>query len=246
MKYSSGRIAVISDVHSNLEALRAVLQAAEVLGAERVLFLGDAVGYGPDPEECVRLLRQHCQVMIAGNHDWAVAGLTPVEYFSENARAAIEWTSVMLSPQTKQFLKSLRPSHRIPKDDMLLCHGSPKDPEAWNYILSLEDARRAFYNFDERVCFIGHSHVPFIIEITPDQDLVVHSDRVRFRQGSRYLINAGSVGQPRDGDPRAAMVIIEDQVVEIRRIEYDFRSTQAKILRAGLPEALALRLERGR
>jgi predicted phosphodiesterase len=240
------KLAVISDVHSNLEALRAVLQEIERQGVDRVLFLGDAVGYGPEPEECVRLLKKHCGLMIAGNHDWATVGLTPVEYFNDNARAAIEWTSLIISPQTKEFLKSLRPYQALAKEDIFLCHGSPRDPEAWNYILSLEDAERAFYNFEEKLCLVGHSHVPFIVEMTEDRSLVVHPERVRMRKGSRYLVNAGSVGQPRDGDPRATMVIIEDDVIEIKRVEYDFRATQAKMLRQGLPESLAQRLEFGR
>ncbi len=241
-----GKLAVLSDVHSNLEALRAVLQEVERQKAERVLFLGDAVGYGPEPEECVQLLRQVSEVMIAGNHDWAVVGLTSVEYFNENARRAVEWTELVLSPETKAFLRGLPPSRALPREDILLCHGSPKDPQAWLYILSLEDAERAFYNFEERLCLVGHSHVPFVVEMTGDRNLIVHSGRTRMREGSRYLVNAGSVGQPRDGDPRACLVIIEEDVIEVCRVEYDFRRTQAKILRQGLPEALAERLGYGR
>lgn len=240
------RFAVISDVHSNLEALTTVMKEIESLKAERVLFLGDAVGYGPNPEECVQLLKDTAEVMIAGNHDWAVVGLTPVEYFNDYARKAIEWTSLVITAETKDLLRSLQPSRSLPREGVYLCHGSPKDPEAWNYVITLQDAERAFYNFDERLCLIGHSHVPFIVEMTEDRNLIVHSDRARMREGSRYLVNAGSVGQPRDGDPRASMVIIEDDLIEIKRLEYDFRPTQTKMLRQGLPEYLAQRLEFGR
>jgi len=233
-------------VHSNLEALRSVIRELDKQKIQRVLFVGDAVGYGPDPEECVNHLRSLCEVMIAGNHDWAVVGLTPVQYFNEAARAAVEWTAMVLSGEAKQFLKSLSPYHVLKDDDIFLCHGSPKDPEAWNYILTLEDAEKAFYNFDQSICFIGHSHVPFIVEMTEGGNLVVHSQKVKIRQGSRYLINAGSVGQPRDGDPRAAMVIVDDDIIEIKRIEYEFKTTQTKILQMGLPESLAWRLDKGR
>ncbi len=238
-------VAIISDVHANLEALTAVLKETEALGVKRVFFLGDAVGYGPDPDSCVEIIREQCQYAVAGNHDWAVLGLTPLDYFNTDAREAAEWTASVITEQTRQYLRSLPLSCSLSKEGLFLVHSTPKDPSAWNYILSLYDAEKNFQYFEERICFVGHSHRPFIIERLPSQEMVIHSESVRFRASCRYMINVGSVGQPRDGDPRACFLLLSEERAELRRVPYDLRVTQQKMKRQGLPQFLIQRLERG-
>ncbi len=238
-------IAIISDVHANLEALESVLQQIKERGIKRILFLGDAVGYGPDPDRCVELIYDNCEVVLAGNHDWAVIGLTPLEYFNRDARLAAEWTATQIKERTRKLLEEMKIVRRLSKESLFLVHSTPKDPDAWNYILTLYDAEVNFQYFEEKICFIGHSHRPFIIERLPSSEMVVYNEKAEFKQSCRYMINAGSVGQPRDGDPRAAYVILDKEKAEILRVEYDFRKTQEKMENIGLPEFLIERLEKG-
>jgi len=241
----SGPYAFISDVHSNLEALCAVFDNIERRGVSDVCFIGDAVGYGPDPNECLDLLKERCRAFVAGNHDWAVLGYTPTDYFNPNARAAIEWTVNVISEEGIAFLKSFGIIKVIPEGRFFLVHATPKDPDSWNYIRTLYDAEVNFHYFEEHACISGHSHMPVIIERLPSGEFLHCRDRVRHSETSRYLINAGSVGQPRDGDPRASYVIISGDDIEIIRVDYDFCKTQIKMREAGLPESLIERLERG-
>lgn len=237
--------AVISDIHSNLEALRAVLEDIDRRDIERILFLGDVVGYGPDPGECINLVKKRCFHSVAGNHDWAVIGYTPTDYFNYNARIAIEWTRDQLSDEDLEFLQSLSIVKVMDSESLFLVHASPRQPDAWNYILTLYDAEVNFQYFKERICLIGHSHVPFIIERLPSGEIVIHRDEIALKDSCRYIINVGSVGQPRDGNPKAAYGIITGESARIVRVDYDISSTQEKMRRAGLPEFLIERLEKG-
>lgn len=241
----SFKYAVISDVHSNLEALRAVLNDIEKEKIKKVLFIGDVVGYGPDPVKCIELIRKRCIYSVAGNHDWAVIGYTPSDYFNYNARVAIEWTKEQLAEDDFKFLRSLSIVKVLEKEGVFLVHASPKEPDAWNYILSLYDAEINFQYFKERICLIGHSHVPFIIETLPSGEIVLHREEIEFKESCRYIINVGSVGQPRDGNPDAAYAIINDKYARIIRVRYDIEKTQKKMEKAGLPEFLIERLSKG-
>jgi len=237
--------AIISDVHSNLEALEAVLKDIEKKNIENVIFLGDAVGYGPNPNECIELLKNRCKAMLAGNHDCAVTGLTDINYFNEYARVAIEWTSSVVTKHNFDILKALPLIKVLKKNNILFVHSTPKEPESWHYLLSLRDAEINFHYFEQNICFLGHSHWSFIIERLPSGEMVTYKNEAQLGKAERYIINAGSVGQPRDGDPRACYAVINDEKVELVRIKYDVEKTQKKMHYAGLPLPLIQRLERG-
>ncbi len=236
--------AVISDVHANIEALRAVLKEIRKKKID-ILFLGDTVGYGPDPDECVQVLTSECKVLIAGNHDRAAIGLADVEFFNPYARAAIEWTKETITRETVSTLKDLAVSKEIADNKILLVHSTPKEPEEWHYLLSLWDAEINFHYFENKICLLGHSHRPFIIERLPSGEMVTYRNEAEIGKSERYIINAGSVGQPRDGDPRACYAVIDDESVKLHRVEYDIKKTQDKMRRAGLPVQLIERLARG-
>jgi predicted phosphodiesterase len=240
------RYAVFSDVHSNLEAFKVVIKDVEQKKIEDILFLGDIVGYGPDPNECLDILVERCKIHLAGNHDWGVLGLTDDTYFNEYARHAIEWTRGVLTGENRGILKSFPVKKEIIDDDILIVHSTPKEPEEWHYLLTLWDAEINFQYFDNKFCFLGHSHQPFIIEKYPSGEIVTYKEAVRIKKNVRYIINAGSVGQPRDGDPRACYTIIDDQKVEIVRIPYDIETVQKKMRKELLPLPLIERLSEGR
>jgi predicted phosphodiesterase len=240
------RYAVLSDVHSNLEAFKVVIKDIEQKKIEDILFLGDIVGYGPDPNECLDILVERCKINLAGNHDWGVLGLTDVTYFNEYARRAIEWTRDVLTGENREILKSFPVKKEIIDDDILIVHSTPKEPEEWHYLLTPWDAEINFQYFDNKFCFLGHSHQPFIMEKYPSGEIVTYKEAVRIKKNVRYIINAGSVGQPRDGDPRACYTIIDDQKVEILRIPYDIETVQKKMRKEFLPLPLIERLSEGR
>jgi len=240
------KCAVISDVHGNAEALNAVLHDIGRRKADSILFLGDAVGYGPDPNECVRTLKAACSVLLAGNHDWAAIGLTEKEYFNPYARAAIEWTAKVLDPDCLKSVRDFPLTHRRAEDSLFLVHATPKEPEQWHYLMSLWDAEINFECFDEKVCLLGHSHQPLIIKRFPSGEMVAERGETTFGRTERYIINVGSVGQPRDGDPRACYVIVNEDGVRLHRVAYDIGETQRKMAEAGLPYPLIERLSRGR
>jgi predicted phosphodiesterase len=240
------RYAVLSDVHANLEALQAVLQDVDLKRIQNLLFLGDAVGYGPNPNECVELLIERCKILLAGNHDWGVLGRTDIAYFNEYARTAIEWTKEVLTKKNFKNLQSLPIQEKIEKEDMLLVHSTLREPQEWHYLLTLWDAEINFNYFNNKYCFLGHSHYPFIIERLPSGELVTYKDEAPKGQTERYIVNVGSVGQPRDGDPRASYAIVDDEKMEIVRVPYDIEAVQKKMRKAGLPSLLIERLSVGR
>jgi len=241
------KIAILSDVHGNLQALEAVLADIGKVGSDALWSLGDAVGYGPEPQACVELLRREAAVNLMGNHDAAVAEVIPTAAFNESARLAVEWTRTVLDDEVVPFLAGL--PYLCHREENLLVHASPKKPEAWNYIMSLGDAEDAFDAFPEKVCFVGHTHVPFVVIRKGDASTdALDYGEIVFVEDSRYLVNVGSVGQPRDGDPRASYAVLDSSLgrVEIRRVAYDVVRTQELMRRCGLPDFLRDRLSVGR
>lgn len=234
--------ALISDLHSNLEALNAVIDDIKVREIADIFFLGDAVGYGPDPDRCVEIVSESCRISIAGNHDHAAAGLISTASLNKDARKAVEWTRSVIKRESLDFLRALELSRQI-EDEILLVHSTPVEPGKWHYILDMNDAEISFRHFTQKICAVGHSHIPLIMECLPSGELKLCSNNVMPQESARYIVNTGSVGQPRDGDPRASYAVIADNGIEIVRIEYNYKVTQEKILKAGLPAALAARLE---
>jgi len=237
----------MSDVHCNLEALQECLKVCERRKVDRILFIGDAVGYGASPNQCVSLLRKEADIMLAGNHDYGAVGKTDTNYFNIYAREAIEWTSRVLNPDNFNFLRSMPLVYE--EDDMLFVHSTPESPADWDYIMDADDIVRNFRSFDKKICFVGHSHVPIIfIENEKGEIHIEATNRLTISKRCKYIINVGSIGQPRDGDPRASFGIYDTDLreFELVRAEYDIKRSQEKILLAGLPAFLASRLAVGR
>jgi diadenosine tetraphosphatase ApaH/serine/threonine PP2A family protein phosphatase len=246
------RYAVLSDVHGNLEALSAVLDDAAGEGARGILCLGDVVGYGADPVPCIERLGERAARMVAGNHEHGALGKLDLRWFNSAAREAAVWTGGQLGADHAAYLCSLELRDTI--GEATCVHASPRRPEEWDYLISDEDGFRAFGDFETRVCFVGHSHRPAVWSLGsggPDHEDLAgptsHGRRIAFHDGRRYIVNVGSVGQPRDRDPRAAYVLWdeEERRVTVRRVTYDHKAAAAKILAAGLPRVLAERLALG-
>lgn len=241
------RYAIFSDVHGNLEALEAFLRHSREQGAEEYLCCGDIVGYGADPAACLDRVRELCPGRVAlGNHDQAVATGDATRMNPHALRAAL-WTFTQLSPAQREWLDGL-PLRVEVEPEILLVHSSPDRPERWDYLFGLQEAQALAETLDRRSCFLGHTHVPFAFELTPEGAVIrITSRHVHLRRDSRYLINVGSVGQPRDRDPRGSYVLYDTgrEVLERFRFSYDIEKAQRKIIEAGLPDFLALRLEGG-
>lgn len=239
------RYAVLSDVHGNLEALRAVLDDLDGR-ADAILCLGDVVGYGASPSACVEVLAARAERIVAGNHEHAVADLLDIRWFNAYARAAAEWTRARLDADVRDWLGAL--PLRVEVEDATLVHASPARPEEWDYLIGAEEGWHAFAAFETRLCFVGHSHLPgwwSLGSSGPDHAQgMVH---LRLEQGRRYIVNVGSVGQPRDRDPRAAYVVwdTQERSVSSRRVVYDVAGARRKIVESGLPRYLADRLRVG-
>ncbi len=236
------RVAIFSDIHGNLPALDAVLREIDASEVDFAVCCGDVVGYGAFPNECVERLRERKIPTIAGNHDYAALSLIDITCFNEIAKRSIQWTREVLKPENAEFLRNLPLSVEVA--DMLFVHSSPRSPEAWNYVITLGDARQSFRAFGQRVCFIGHSHTPFVVENCEGNLTCPTSPIVELRPDCRYLVNVGSVGQPRDRNPEACFAIYDRSTrqIEIRRVAYDLSQAQKAILEAGLPPELAERL----
>lgn len=240
------RCAVLSDVHANIEALEAVLRDIDRKKIDDIIFLGDAVGYGPNPNECIDLLGGRCKILLAGNHDWGTIGLTDVTYFNIYARHALEWTMGVITDKNRKILKSLPLRKELEDEDILFVHSTPKEPEEWHYLLTLWDAEINFRYFNNTFCFLGHSHRPVVIEKIQSGELVTYRESAEIKKSGRYIINAGSVGQPRDGDPRACYAVIDGEKIDITRVSYDIVSVQDKMKKEHLPDPLIERLLLGR
>ncbi len=238
--------AIISDIHSNLEALNAVLEDAQQEGAGAYLCLGDIVGYCADPRPCIDKIRQLPAKIVAGNHDWAVCQKTNIEYFNSHAREAALWTMDQITSEDVKFLSSLPLVYR--GTSFSLVHASLNVPDAWEYLFTEEDASYTFELLQEKILFIGHSHVPLIFTLQDGEVGKTQALDFSLESQTKYIVNVGSVGQPRDRDTRASYCLFDDEQgsVRFRRVPYDFRKTQSKIRKAGLPEILAVRLEIGR
>lgn len=244
------RIAVLTDIHSNLPALEAVLQSIDGAGVEQVWCLGDVVGYGADPDACADLVRERCDLCLAGNHDLAVLGGLDISKFSETAAEAVEWTRENVADRTLEFLRELEPAAL--REDVALFHASPRDP-VWEYVLSIEQADDCMDVQPERIALIGHSHVSLFFmrpgrEERGDTRGAQMSDGALLDLGrGTWLVNPGSAGQPRDGDPRAAWLELDTAALTARfhRVGYDIGRAAASIAAAGLPERLAERLHTG-
>jgi len=243
------RYAILSDIHANLEAFHAVLARTAELGADQVLCLGDVVGYNADPNACVDIVRNEGIACVMGNHDAAACGIVEPDSFNPAARAAVLWTREVLAEENKEFLRGLPRLLQI--SDIVICHGSINDTD--QYIFEDSDVRENFAVMETlsnspRVCFFGHTHMKVAYSLNGGALFRVLSDRILLAGGTRYLINPGGVGQPRDGDPRAPLLIYDttEGTVIFDRVEYDIAVCQRKILRAGLPAQLAERLTMGR
>lgn len=242
------RYGVLTDLHANLPALEAVLESMREAGVEEYLCLGDIVGYYPYPNEVLeRLETLNCWKVVLGNHDAALLDRVPLTQFNEAAARALEWTKPRVKEKHIRFLERLRLQETI--GDLFLVHASPFQSEQWHYLTRLEEIARNFRYFEEKICFIGHVHKPFAAEQTTSGDVrLLEGESWTLDPGARYLVSAGSVGQPRDGDPRAAWVFYdsEKRFLCVHRVPYDVETTIHATLSAGLPDALAQRLRTGR
>lgn len=248
------RIAVISDIHGNIHALEAVIADALNRGFDEMWCLGDTVGYGAYPSDCIDIVKNKCNIILAGNHDLAACQTLNLDEFNFEARLAIEWTSERLSNSDLSFLRSLEPLKFVDAEGIhfVLAHGSPMNP-VWEYVVGPFELQRTFYFLEEREAqsaLIGHSHIQFL---SSSKDFPIEIKRPLekfvFEEGVFYILNPGSVGQPRDYDPRAGYMIIEIEAkrisVEFYRVEYDIEEASISIIEAGLPLFLATRLRLG-
>jgi predicted phosphodiesterase len=247
------RYLVLSDIHANFEALEAVLETATADGYEAVVVLGDLVGYGADPNRVVERVRALSPAaIIRGNHDKVAAGLDSSDGFNPTAQQSAAWTAHQITGETRDYLAALPQGPALLDGIVEICHGSPIDEDA--YIFGEIDAAEALAASERPVCLFGHTHLPTAAAIGEDRvlDVLFHGARdqqcVAFSDGRRYLVNPGSVGQPRDGDPRAAYAILDTTAGEIviRRVAYPVEQAYERVLAAGLPKALGQRLLRGR
>lgn len=239
------RIALFGDIHANLEALEAVLADAAAQGVTDYVCTGDVVGYNADPGTCLEKVRAMDCPTVKGNHDEDASGSHSLDAMNPIAAAALEWTRSQLSDDQRQWLRHLRMVRQV--NDFTVVHSTLDQPSNWNYVTNRFDAMANFsYQFTQ-VCFNGHTHVPRVY-VKSDKVMEIPADSIVIEDGAKYFINIGSVGQPRDGDWRAAYAIYDtdQKSVIIRRVEYDVATTQKKILAAGLPEMLAERIAEGR
>lgn len=242
------RVLILSDIHSNYVALETVLFAAR--NYDQLWNLGDTIGYGPCPNECIAAMRRAGSLMIAGNHDLACLGKVDLSDFNPDARTANIWNGQQLEPDNRAVLEVLPPQHEIDKQ-FLLAHGSPREP-IWEYLLTKAQAQQNFALFSNQVCWIGHSHIPLIFRMHADG----HCDdpfspeggvTIELQPDVRYFINPGSIGQPRNQDPRAAYAVLDTDAGTVRfnRVEYDIAKTQRQMREVNLPIALIRRLSYG-
>lgn len=254
------KVAILADVHSNLEALEAVLEdmgsSASLRmkiqrgkgGGDQIWCLGDVVGYGPEPNRCGEIIKERVEHCVLGNHDAGVLGKLELGWFNAFAREAIEITRKEISKKYRTFLESLPEIKKL--DEVILVHGSVRNPLT-EYIFETHQAEENFEESSEKICFCGHSHYPVVFEKDDDvvREIVPYfQKKIKLKKSCRYLINPGSVGQPRDGDWRASYGLFDDQSLsfEFRRVEYDIEKTQEKMRKLGLPEFLIQRLALGR
>jgi putative phosphoesterase len=222
------RYGIFSDIHGNLEALEVVLEALKKEKVDRYLCVGDIIGYAANPRECLKIVKDLDCPVVCGNHDRAATGMLDYSYFNDAAQAVIEWTKLNLNDREKDYLRGLPLVYE--EGQITMVHGSLDRPDEFEYVLDEEAATRTVKLCKTKTCFIGHTHIP-----------------LEYRRGAKLLVNDGSVGQPRDGDPRAAYCVYDSESghSRIKRVEYDIKSAMDKIFAAGLPGTLARRLQKG-
>lgn len=256
-------IAILADIHSNFEALKAVFRdmaptsraagiafgdaRLKLRGVNEIWCLGDVVGYGPEPNQCCQLVKEKAKYCLLGNHDAGVLGGVDLNWFNIDAALAIEVNQKLLTKTNKKFLKSLKKNQKI--GEILLVHGSPQG-SVFEYVFTPGQARTAFLNFKEKICLNGHTHWPMVFKKTQDDLKISHlfsKKKVSLKKDCRYIINPGSVGQPRDGDPRASYLLFDRKnlTIELKRVTYDIEKTQEKMRKLALPQFLIRRLEFG-
>jgi len=239
------RYGIFSDVHSNLEAFNSVLSAYEQEQIDVYLCVGDIVGYGADPKACIQNILDRNIVTVAGNHDWAATQQCPITYFNPYAKQAVLWTRKHVDPSDISYLNNLDLIYK--KEDFCLVHGTLVHPDGFDYMMGVGQAKATFGLMDCSICFVGHTHAPVVFIKDEEKISYSRSDFVNIDPQKRYIFNVGSVGQPRDRDSRACYCIYDstNKVVETKRISYDIQMAQKKILDAGLPSFLAMRLSYG-
>jgi predicted phosphodiesterase len=242
------RYAIISDIHGNVEALQAVLADMKTRSVDEIVCLGDIVGYYPDPEKCIELVRNNVKYCVAGNHDYAAINKIDIQTFTYYAFVAMEWTRNHISKNAMEFLSSLPLS--IEQDGLYFTHSSPSNTQDWIYVFpdSEEAVFEAFNSLVHRLNFIGHTHWPSIMIQEDDKIILCSEHTVKLNPDNFYLVNVGSVGQPRDFDSRSCYAIYDSDIDEITlvRVAYDYSVTQKKIIENNLPGFLAERLEKGK
>ncbi len=243
------RFAILGDIHSNLGAFRAVLKDIEQSRVDKIFSLGDLVGYGSDAAECIKLAREVFELGVLGNHDQAVLGKMDLVRFNDAAQQAISWTKDVLNSDEKGFLDSLCLVEEY--KNMIFVHGTLFEPDEYHYLIYLNEARRNLdIQDDKKVCFIGHSHVPICIISCDISGEISASgvENIYLEKAKRYVVNVGSVGQPRDGDRRAAYVLYDEEknTIELKRVEYDVDKVASRIISSGMPLDLGERLYEGR
>jgi diadenosine tetraphosphatase ApaH/serine/threonine PP2A family protein phosphatase len=241
------RTAILTDIHGNLPALEQVLARCRGLGVDRYVCLGDTVGYGAQPNECCDLVRERASFSLLGNHDAAVAGRMNYDYYYDAARDALDWTRGELTASNRAWLASL--PYTVREGPVEYCHGSPLEPAQYEYIFLLEQAEELVPVVADlaEMTFIGHSHLPRAYAISPEGARSVLADQVELRPGFKYIVSIGSVGQPRDGDPRACFGVLDDgeRTLTYHRVAYDIDHSASRILAAGLSAHFARRLYAG-
>ncbi|MBU0742665.1 metallophosphatase family protein [bacterium] len=241
------RYAVLGDIHANLEALHAVMAHIDGQEVDACLCTGDVVGYGADPAACLELVRDAGMRTVQGNHDAMAATDDRPRDFNAWAEDAVLWTRRQLVPEQRLWLGEL-PLMARPEPDLLMTHGSPAEPERWHYLELVILAREAFASVDDRVCLLGHTHRPWSYRMRGARVVGHHMGRIELDPAARYLVNPGSVGQPRDRNPQAAYAVYDTgtRLIDLHRVVYDVERAMAKIRDAGLPGYLASRLSGGR
>ena len=241
------RYAVFSDIHGNLEALDSVLEKMAEEKPDRYICVGDLVGYGADPNECIRKVRdiKDC-VIVGGNHDYAAAGTLNNGFFNDFAKTAITWTAEQLNNEEKEFLNKLKLVTTL--GNISIAHSNPYLPELFEYIQTSYDLQLGFNMMETNLCFIGHSHVPIFFSLQRGSISFNTEPTLKVNNSGKFLVNVGSVGQPRDDNPHACYAIYDDteKAISIKRVVYDVDKAISKIRKAGLPEILAERLKHGR
>jgi predicted phosphodiesterase len=241
------RYAILGDIHSNLEALNEVIRALKRETINEYLCIGDIVSYNADPYDCIKIIKSLCVKTVAGNHDYACVGKLSLDWFRDIAKEALVWTIAVLDDEEKNYLSSLELIYEF--QDFTLVHGTLFEPEEFHYLTNLDYAFKTLQVLKTKICFLGHTHKPGVY-IMDREDKVSYSrdEKLILEDGLHYIVNVGSVGQPRDGDTRACICIYDSQEnsIQFRRVEYDSKNTREKILASGLPEKLAWRLLVGR